>query len=100
MLLSSKLPDPSASEVTTLWRYTSMSIIIIIILIIKCYTKGCVHVFDVDVLLRLGVGLLGLRVAELGHRQRSGRRHDRSGQQVLRRRLHATHSVATQTSFT
>jgi len=33
-LLGSTLPGPSASEVTTLWRYTNTFIIIIIIIII------------------------------------------------------------------
>jgi len=34
-LLTNTLPSPSASEVTTLWRYTNLFIIIIIIIIIK-----------------------------------------------------------------
>ena len=39
-LLSSTLPaGPSASEVTTLWRYTNMFINIIIIIIITAKTK-------------------------------------------------------------
>jgi len=33
-LLTNTLPGPSASEVTTLWRYTNLFIIIIIIIII------------------------------------------------------------------
>jgi len=33
-LLTNTLPDPSASEVTTLWHYTNLFIIIIIIIII------------------------------------------------------------------
>jgi len=31
--VSAKTPDPSASEVTTLWRYTNLFIIIIIMLL-------------------------------------------------------------------
>ena len=34
-LLTNTLPGPSASEVTTLWRYTNLIIIIIIIIIIS-----------------------------------------------------------------
>jgi len=37
-LLTNTLPVPSASEVTTLWRYTNLLIIIIIIIIIIIFS--------------------------------------------------------------
>ena len=41
-LLTNTLPGPSASEVTTLWRYTNLFIIIIIIVIIFLTLGGYV----------------------------------------------------------